>query len=119
MKAAWRLLGSMSICLALALTSTAQEPAMRDEIHELRREVVELKQLVEELTRRLEGVEYQRLPLLEQPGNSLARPSGTNANSGEPLWLPVEDKSKLRFPYNIERGSSAPVNRIVPRGFKR
>jgi hypothetical protein len=67
----------------------------------------------------LEGVEYQRLPRLAQPRDAEKVVFDDPANAPGPDWLPVENRSKLRFPYDIERGSSAPVHRLAPGSRKR
>jgi hypothetical protein len=110
MNNAFRFFGCLGLVFAMVFAVAAQDAGERNEIDELRREVRELRQLVDELTRRLEGVEYQRLPRLEQPTVPLGGPLKRRSDGAESVWSPAEGISKLQFPYDIERGSSFPVN---------
>jgi len=98
-------------------TCPAQDPPASDSVDDLRREIQELRKQVQDLMKRVEELEYQRLPGIRnaqpqtapQPG--FARP-GSAAPSSEPSG------SKLIFPYNIERGSAAPLQPRVPLDLK-
>lgn len=93
---------ALLVALAVAVPGVAQEPADCESVEELRREVRELRKLVEELTRRIDAMEYQRLPRAAD-----ARPAPA-APRVVPDWSEPAN-SKLRFPFNIERGSAAPI----------
>ena len=71
-----------------------------DTTEQLRREVEELRQTVNALRARLDELEYQGLP------------QAAKLMSGGQLTEPHSEISPvgyLRFPFNIERGTSAPI----------
>jgi len=95
------------LALLIAFPCCGQEPigggAEGENIAELRREVLELRGLVHELMKKMEAMEYGRIPRMEhsQPQSQVYRP----------VAAPVDPKSKLRFPFDVERGSAAPTQR--------
>jgi len=94
------------LALLIAFPCRGQEPISGDKgdnIAELRREVLELRELVNELMKKLEAMEYGRIPRIEhsQPQPQVYRP----------VAAPLEPRSKLRFPFDTERGSAAPTPR--------
>lgn len=92
--------GLALLTLSVAIRCAAEEPSEREQIDELRREVVELRKAIAEVTKRLEGHEYQQLPRLET-----TNPRRANADVRVTPPLP----KNFRFPIDIERGSAAPV----------
>jgi len=94
------------LALLIAFPCCGQVPIVGDNgdnIAELRREVLELRGLVHELMKKMEAMEYGRIPRMEhsQPPSQVYRP----------VAAPVDPKSKLRFPFDVERGSAAPTQR--------
>ena len=92
------------LALLIAFPCCGQEPIVGDDgdnIAELRREVLELRGLVHELLKKMEAMEYGRIPRMEHSQPQVYRP----------VAAPVDPKSKLRFPFDIERGSAAPTQR--------
>lgn len=71
-----------------------------DTMEQLRREVEELRQTVNAMRARLDELEYQGLPQAAKlmPGGQL-----TESHSE------ISPVGYLRFPFNIERGTSAPM----------
>lgn len=83
----------------IASQCLAQEPTDPQSTADLRREVTELRATVAELTKRLEAMEYQKIPQAGMPNPELASPKlaelsdaapGSMRYTGQPAAFPVD-----------------------------
>jgi len=84
------------VFLSLGNSCFGEPPAESETVEQLRREVGELKQLVNALRERLNELEYQGLPRVPKSVPPVESPGAA----------PV---SYLRFPLDVERGTAIPT----------
>ena len=106
---------------------SAQEPAADPTHDELRREVAELRSAVAELTRRLETLEYQKMPRAEIRTPELVEPRVATPSyvwpTVQPAGFPIDLRNRptalpsfrqktvpayLQFPEEVERAMLGP-----------
>jgi hypothetical protein len=93
------------VAVLTAFPCRGQELIEQDDTAELRREVTELRSIVNELMKKIDAMEYGRMPRIE---TTQPQPPNLNRHTIVPSQ---PGTSKLRFPIDIERGSAAPIRR--------
>lgn len=88
------------VIVGLGNSCVGEPPDENEAVAQLRREVAELKELVNALRQQLNELEYQGLPRAPK-----VAPPG-EAPEEVPEAAPV---SYLRFPLNVERGTAVPT----------
>jgi hypothetical protein len=104
--AAWIVIGFVA-CGQGFCQEAAESPSNDD----LRREVAELRATIAELSKRLETLEYQKMPRAELPIPQLAEPRNPVPSY---IWPTVQP---ARFPVEVHqmpKTTSAPTKRSVP-----
>src|SRR3954464_10671790 len=105
------IVSTLILGVAMALSCVAQEPTSGESVDDLRGEIAELRKQMAELAKRVEELEYQRLPGIRDRQPQAERPPVGVRPASAPAAEP--SGSKLRFPYDIERGN-APLPMKVP-----